>query len=400
MRITRLHALGTAALVAVATLVPAFAQDSKPAAAAAAKTAPANSAGKPAGAPKAYRGPRTPDGHPDLQGTYDAATLTPLERAPNMPRAMTKEDAAKQEALDLKLKQQGDEPIDGNRKAPPKGGDGSFGPAGNVGGYNSGWIDPGSTFNVVDGEVRSSIVVDPPNGRVPPLAKTAARGAAGQAYGGSANGVQLLQLLLTTRPTSDQTENSDPGLEKAPGAYDDPERRPLGERCLIGFGSTSGPPMLPNYFYNNLHQIVQTPTRIMILTEMVHDVRVVRMNEQHLPKNIRLWLGDSIGHWEGDTLVVETTNFTDQTRFRGSSPDMKVTERFTRTGEHTLLYRFTIDDPATWTQPWTGEYTWPEADGHIYEYACHEGNYAMKDILNGARVREKEEAAAHKGGKE
>jgi hypothetical protein len=151
--------------------------------------------------------------------------------------------------------------------------------------------------------------------------------------------------------------------------------------------------MLPDYFYNNLHQIVQTPDAVMILTEMVHDVRVVRMNGQHLPKNIRLWLGDSVGHWEGDTLVVETTNFTDKTAFRGSTPDLRVIERFTREGPHSLLYRFTIDDPKTWTKPWTGEYSWPEAHGNIYEYACHEGNYALGDILRGARLREKEEAA-------
>ena len=132
----------------------------------------------------------------------------------------------------------------------------------------------------------------------------------------------------------------------------------------------------------------------MILTEMVHDARIVRMNAQHLPKSIRLWMGDSVGHWEGDTLVVDTTNFTNKTRFRGSTEDLHVIERFTRVDDRTLLYRFTIDDPATWSKPWTGEYTWPATDGHIYEYACHEANYAMTDILKGARLREKETAAA------
>ena len=151
--------------------------------------------------------------------------------------------------------------------------------------------------------------------------------------------------------------------------------------------------MLPDYFYNNLHQIVQTPNAVMILTEMVHDVRVVRMNAQHVPKNIRQWLGDSVGHWEGDTLVIDTTNFTDKTAFRGSTPDLHVIERFTRMADNALLYRFTIDDPKTWTKPWTGEYAWPEAHGPIYEYACHEGNYALMDIMKGARLREKEEAA-------
>jgi hypothetical protein len=321
---------------------------------------------------------RMADGHPDLQGTYDSATMTPLERASGVAAVLTKEEAAKRQADAARQRAQGDQAIKGDRPAPPKGGDGSVGAAGNVGGYNTGWLDPGSTYTVVNGEYRSSIVVDPPNGRVPPLA-------AGAAQRTSA---------ARARPTSDATESNDPGLERAPGAYDDPERRPLGERCLLGFGSTSGPPMLPNYFYNNLHQIVQTPDAIMILTEMVHDARIVRMNAQHLPQNIRQWLGDSVGHWEGDTLVVDTTNFTAKTRFRGSTADLHVIERFTRVDDRTLLYRFTIEDPATWTKAWTGEYTWPATDEHIYEYACHEGNYALTDILKGARLREKEAAAA------
>ena len=134
----------------------------------------------------------------------------------------------------------------------------------------------------------------------------------------------------------------------------------------------------------------------MILTEMVHDVRIVRMNQPHLPPTIRKWLGDSVGHWEGDTLVVDTTNFTDKTRFRGATENMHVVERFSRTDANNLLYRFTVEDPATWDKAWTGEYTWPATNTHIYEYACHEANYAMGDILSGARLREKEEAEARK----
>jgi hypothetical protein len=328
---------------------------------------------------KTYSPRRTADGHPDLQGTYDLATITPLERPFGSPAVYTKEEARKRETVAALQREKGDEAIQGDRKAPPKGGDGSIGPAGNVGGYNTGWLDPGSVFSVVNGEARSSIVVDPADGRVPPLTQAALQRAVGS----------------RARPTSDAQETTnDPGLEKAPGAYDDPERRPLGERCLLGFGSTSGPPALPDYFYNNLHQIVQTPDAVMILTEMVHDARIVRMNAQHLPKSIRLWMGDSVGHWEGDTLVVDTTNFTNKTRFRGSTEDLHVIERFTRVDDRTLLYRFTIDDPATWSKPWSGEYTWPATDGHIYEYACHEANYAMTDILKGARLREKETAAA------
>jgi len=349
---------------------------------------------KKAPAPKAatttkYNPPRQADGHVDLSGTYDIATLTPLERMPGTPLVMTKEQVAKQEALAVSLKKKGDESLDADRGAPPKGGDGSPGPAGNVGGYNAGWLDPGSTFNVVDGQSRSSIIIDPPDGRAPPLVSGKGRGGGG-AYG-SFGGLGTLQLITTRLPRSDASED-DPGLEKAPGAYDDPERRGLAERCLLGFGSTSGPPMLPDYFYNNLHQIVQTPENVMILTEMVHDARVVRMNAQHVAKNIRLWLGDSVGHWDGDTLVVDTTNFTDKTNFHGATAELHVTERFTRVDAHTLLYRFTIDDPNVWTKPWTGEMSWPESNGPIYEYACHEGNYALTDILKGAREREKEAA--------
>jgi hypothetical protein len=325
--------------------------------------------------------PRMPDGHPDLQGTYDLATLTPVERSKGAKAALTKEEARRLETAAAARRARQDQAIAGDRAAPPKGGDGSVGAAGNVGGYNGGWLDPGSSYTVVDGQVRTSLVVDPADGRVPPYTPEAQKRLTNQ----------------RSQPTSDATESNDPGLEKAPGAYDDPERRPLGERCLLGFGSTAGPPALPDYFYNNLHQIVQTRDSVMILTEMVHDVRVVRMNAEHLPSKIRKWLGDSVGHWEGDTLVVDTTNFTDKTRFRGSTENLHVVERFTRSGPQTLLYRFIVEDPATWAKPWTGEYTWPATDSHIYEYACHEANYALSDILSGARLREKEEAAAKAG---
>jgi hypothetical protein len=332
-----------------------------------------------AAAQKPYSPQRLADGHPDLQGVYDLATLTPVERPIGVPAVYTKEEAKKRELQAAQRREAGDRAIAGDRSAPPKGGDGSVGAAGNVGGYNTGWLDPGARFTVVDGQIRSSIIVDPPEGRAPPLLPAALQRAA----------------AARARPTSDQPENTnDPGLEKAPGAYDDPERRPLGERCLLGFGSTSGPPALPDYFYNNLHQIVQTPDAVMILTEMVHDARIVRMNAQHLPPNIRQWMGDSVGHWEGDTLVVDTTNFTNQTRFRGSTDNLHVVERFSRLDDKTLHYRFTVEDPVTWARPWTGEMAWPATDGHIYEYACHEGNYALTDILKGARLREKEQAAA------
>ena len=333
-------------------------------------------AGALSGQTGAYKVPRLADGHPDLQGTYDLATLTPMERPRGAKATLTKDEARKLEAAAAQLKSREDAPIAGDRPAPPKGGDGSKGAYGNVGGYNYGWLDPGSAYTVVDGQVRTSLVVDPPDGRVPAFTPEAMKRMGG----------------LRARPTSDATESSDPGLEKAAGAYDDPESRPLGERCLVGFGSTSGPPALPDYFYNNLHQIVQTRDSVVILTEMVHDVRIVRMNGQHLPKTIRKWLGDSVGYWEGDTLVVDTTNFTDKTGFRGATQNLHVVERFTRVSPRELLYRFTVEDPATWAKPWSGEYTWPATDSHIYEYACHEANYAIADVLSGARAREKEEA--------
>src|SRR5262245_27290403 len=203
-------------------------------------------------AAKPYSPPRMSDGHPDLQGTYDLATLTPLERPTGMNAVLTDQEAEKLEQNVATQNELRGRAISGDRPAPPKGGDGSTGPAGGVGGYNNFWLDPGSSFTIVNGEKRTSLIVDPPDGRVPPLTPTARERAA---------------AARVAAPTSDTTESRDPGLEP-PGSYDDPERRPLGERCLLGFGSTSGPPALPNYFYNNLHQIVQTPDYVMILSEM------------------------------------------------------------------------------------------------------------------------------------
>jgi hypothetical protein len=326
--------------------------------------------------------PRLADGHPDLQGTYDLGTLTPLERAAGSPLVLTEDQAKKLETQVAQRNASADAPIDANRAAPPKGGDGTPGPYGNVGGYNNFWLDPGSHFTMIDGQKRASLLVDPPDGRVPALTEAARQRRTTSDY--------------AARPTSDQAaREDDPGFE-GPEAYNDPEIRPLAERCLVGFSSTSGPPILPTYFYNNLHQIVQTPDNVLILTEMVHDARVVRMNAQHAPSTVRKWLGDSIGRWDGDTLVVETTNFSNKTRFRGSSENLKVTERFTRLDARTLRYQFTIEDPTTWTRPWTAEYAWPLTNDLMYEYACHEGNYAMGNILRGARLKEKNEEAAKK----
>ena len=167
------------------------------------------------------------------------------------------------------------------------------------------------------------------------------------------------------------------------------EQRPFAERCLLGFGSTAGPPMLP-VLYNNHKRIVQTEDRIMILTEMNHDARIIRMNSEHDPSEIRKWLGDSVGHWEGDTLVVKTINFRDQPSFTRGSRNMTVTERFNLESTNKLIYSFTVEDPTVWTAPFTGEYAWSRSDDMVFEYACHEANYSFEGILRGARLLEAE----------
>jgi hypothetical protein len=179
------------------------------------------------------------------------------------------------------------------------------------------------------------------------------------------------------------------------GSFDNPENRSLGERCILSFGSSAGPPMLP-LLYNNTYQIVQSGSDILIEVEMVHDARIVHMTDKHLPQNVRLWMGDSIGHWEGDTLVVETTNMRPEQAFRGASPQLKVTERFTRVNDKQIAYRFTVSDPEIYTQPYSGEVALNATKGPIYEYACHEGNYALEGILAGARAQEKEALATAK----
>ena len=321
----------------------------------------------PAGIAKPWTLPRTLDGKPDLQGSWSNATLTPLERAEGTPLVMPREQVAKMEKNFADRVERLAQDSDPNRSAPPKGGDGSTGAAGMVGGYNNFWIDPGDRIAVVNGEYRASLIVDPPNGRVPP----------------------------TTAEARERTQQR-LAVMKGRGQYDHPELRPLAERCLMSFGSNAGPPMLPNYFYNNNYQIVQTKDHVMILVEMVHDVRVIRMSGERLPKSVRPWMGDSIGRWEGDTLVVETTNFHPMQQFRGASENLKVTERFTRTGPDQLLYKFTIEDPTTFTAPWSGEVPFNRTEELIYEYACHEGNYALSNVLSGERNRERREAEKKK----
>ena len=322
--------------------------------------------------------PRTLSGHPDLSGTYDIATLTPLQRPERFGEKafLTEEEAAALEREEFDRNLDRNQASNPNREAPPEGGDGSRGAAGNVGGYNSFWIDRGTSAVLVDGQYPTSIIVDPVNGRQPPLTATARTQAAERAaFRGRENSGTAWWMV----------EN---GLD-APGPYDDPEIRPLAERCLLGFSSTGGPPMLPA-LYNNLKRIVQTDDYIMILIEMVHDARIIRLNQEHAPSNIRGWLGDSVGHWDGDSLVIDTTNFNDTPALRGATRDLHVVERFTRLDANTLHYEFTVEDPNVWTAPWSGEYVWPVSNDRVYEYACHEANYSFQGILGGARILEQD----------
>ncbi|MCY3640728.1 MAG: hypothetical protein OXH37_06915 [Gammaproteobacteria bacterium] len=325
--------------------------------------------------------PRTPSGHPDLSGVYNVATLTPLQRPGHFEGKATLTDA-EAEAIAERWRNymaKDSAPSDPNRGAPPAGGTEFYipefeGAAGGVGGYNAFFVDIGNSSFKIDGAWRTSIIVDPPNGRLPPLSE---RGMA---------------RLTSSRERMQENTGTAWWVNQETGPYDDPEMRPLGERCLLGFGSTSGPPMLP-VMYNNLKRIVQTEDTVMILAEMNHDARIIRIDGEHEPDSVRKWMGDSIGHWEGDELVVRTINFRETTGLMLGSDDLRVEERFARIDEATLRYRFTVEDP-NWTAPWTGEYPWPATDERVFEYACHEGNYALGGILRGARVLERDALAS------
>ena len=323
--------------------------------------------------------PRTPDGHADFSGTYDIATLTPLVRPANVGGRASLTDAeanilAKAAADQKATRNQASDP---NRSAPPAGGDGSEGAAGNVGGYNTLWVDNGTGAFKIEGKWRTSIIVDPLDGRVPQLTPEAAKRAAARA-----------SLNRPNRGDAWWIQDN-----VSPGPYDDPELRPNAERCLLGFGSSAGPPSLP-VLYNNLKQIIQTRDTVVILNEMVHDTRLVRINGKHDPAELRRWLGDSVGVWQGDTLVVDTTNFNDQPAFPGATRNLHVVEKFSRIDSKSLLYQFTVDDPTVWTKPWSGEMLWPSSESRVFEYACHEGNYSFANILRGARLLEGEALAA------
>ena len=328
---------------------------------------------------------RTSNDRPDLSGTYDVGTLTPMQRPTELGEklALTEEEAATfastaTAALDRRnniVAAVNTERSDPNRGAPPVGGDGSTGASGNVGGYNTFWIDPGAGAFQIDGQWRTSILIDPPNGRYPP--RTQAR---------------LDAQRAAARSGGDRRQNDGSAYwledgRDAPGPFDNMEQRGFGERCVLGFGSTAGPPML-SVLYNNHKRIVQSEGTILIHVEMNHDARIIRMNAEHDPPEIRKWLGDSVGHWEGDTLVVETTNFRDRPSFSQGSRNMTVTERFRMESADKLIYNFTVEDPTVWTASFTGEYAWPRSGNKVFEYACHEANYALDGIMRGARFLE------------
>jgi hypothetical protein len=322
-----------------------------------------------AGERAVYKAPRTAYGQPDLQGVWTNATITPITRPAKYGdrNTLTREEAAALEKANADQVARADAPTPpGTTVTELKNAD--CGPDGISGfncGYNQGWKDPGTTVIDINGEKRASIIVEPSNGQLPPRVA----GAAGRGRGRT-------------------------------GRTDNPESFGLGERCLLAFGSSAGPPMLP-LMYNNTYAIVQTKDTVTIEVEMVHDVRIVRLSDQHLPASIRQWMGDSVGHWEGDTLVVETTNMRPEQGLFGPSPNQRITERFTRIAPGKILYRFTVEDPGVYAQPFSGEVAMNATKGPIYEYACHEGNYALAGMLAGARAEEKSaraQAAANKDG--
>ena len=295
---------------------------------------------------------RTADGQPDLQGVWDFGTLTPLERpAALADKTVFSDEEAAAFERDENRRQNRDliDPAKGGINYPP----------GGVVPYNEFWYERGSTLTP---SKRTSLIVDPPDGRLPPL---------------TLQGRKAAEL----RAASDL--NDQLGRPRA-DSYTD---RTLADRCLMGFNA--GPPMTPGAYNNNV-QIFQTARHVAILNEMVHDTRIVPLDGRpHLASHLRQWKGDSRGRWDGDTLVVDTINFRHETSLKGSTASTRLAERFTRVDAETLRYEFTVDDPTTWTRPWTAVVFMKKSAGPLFEYACHEGNYAMFHILSGARASEK-----------
>jgi hypothetical protein len=322
----------------------------------------------------AYKVPRNAFGQPDISANWTNATITPESRPAAYGDRLvhTPEEVAKLEGLEVAEVLRANQLSDPNAPAPKVGGEPARNTSrpeyaaagGGVGGYDRGWLEPGNQVMRVRGEARTSLITTP-NGRAP-ARKAGAPTPGGRGGGGGGGG----------------------------GGADNPEQRTLGDRCLISFGRSAGPPMLPNAFYNNNSTIVQSKDAVAIMVEMVHDTRVIRLNSTHRTDGVRPWFGDSIGWYEGDTLVIETTNIPQRQAYQGSWENLKVTERLTRTAPNRLHYAYTVEDPTLWDKPWGGEYEYARQPGQVYEYACHEGNHAMEGILAGARNEERIAAAA------
>jgi hypothetical protein len=320
MRIT-----AVAIALAVAALVPTLAQGQK--------------------AAKPWSMPKTPDGVPDLQGYWTNNSYTPLER----PKDVTKEFYTKDE---LKVVEKAAAARENEQTEPGTVADVHYD-------FTQFGLDRSQTR--LTQNLRTSMIIDPPDGRLPPVTAEGQKRAADRAAERRAQGAQ----------------------------YDKVQNIVLGSRCIF---MNAGPPMMPPG-YNPAYQIVQGPGVVMILIEMLHEVRVIPTDGRpHAPANVRSWLGDARGHWEGDTLVVETTNFNDKAAYRGASENMKVVERFTRLSDDEIRYQFTVTDPSTWERPWTAEMPFVKINGPIFEHACHEGNYGIANTLAGARLAEKKAA--------
>jgi len=282
---------------------------------------------------------------PSIEGVWNFSTLTPFERPQEFSGKpfMTDAEAA---AFESRVIEQSDRDRRGGSREADVGG-----------AYNEFWFDRGTHVATMNGKHQTSLVADPPDGHVPALTPAARQRAAAR------------------------------DADRRDHALDGPENRSLGDRCLA---FNAGPPINPGP-YNNYVQILQNADRVIIFNEMIHDARIVPLDAgAHLPASIRRWQGDPRGRWDGQTLVVDTTNFTDKTNFRGADQNLHLVERFTRVDAKTLLYEYTVDDPTAFTRSWTVSLPMTKTDDRVFEYACHEGNYALGNILRGARVQEKD----------
>lgn len=312
---------------------------------------------------------------PDLSGTWTNASLTGLTRPSGVDSLVVTEEVAAQIAANTPIA--GIAPGDFDENAPINEETGAP-PAGSIDfglrGYNSFWVDPGSHLALVKGEFRTSYIIDPPNGRVPRLEQPR---------------VQFQDRGFGRRYLTGMGDNSGP------------EALPLAERCLLGFGNTAGPGMMGT-LYNSTYQFVQTDDYVVILVEMVHDARIIPLfanaeeaRAHRRPEVLQPWFGDSVGWYENDMLVVETVNINPMQMEQSSVPitaNGRITERFSRYSDTEIVYQFTVEDDNLYVQPWTAELSFHATDGRVYEYACHEGNYALPGILAGARLQEMEAA--------